>query len=249
MQGNMLQKNYYIIILLGVLVVAGIYFSMFCKKSNVQGDMPFEQATTLLKEIYQDKSGFGIPTEETDMIRAQGGAPTYGEISYQAVDTLLKDLFITDEDVLYDLGSGVGKVVLQGYLSFPFKKVVGVELSKKRFDQSVEAKNLLKEKGLINPKRPIVFVQEDFADSNLDDATVVYMGSTCYSSELMDTLVKKLAKLKKGLRVISLKSLPDSEKHNFALVKEYRLPMSWSKSSPVHVYELKEPMVNMQNQT
>jgi len=210
--------------------------------------MQFDQVTLLINEVFKDKSGFGIPSEETEIIRARGGAPTYGEISYKAVDTVLNDLFITDEDVLYDLGSGVGKMVLQSYLSFPFKKVVGIELSTKRLSQSVEAKNLLKEQGLMNPKRAILFLQEDFTESDIDDATVVYLGSTCYSSDLMNTLVKKLSKLKKGLRVITLKRLPDSEEYDFVLIKEYRLPMSWSKSSPVHVYELREQMPNMQNQ-
>jgi len=250
MQGTMVKKNYFIIILVGILVVAGVYFSMLhYKKVNCHGNMSFKEATSLLNELYADKSGFGIPAEETEMIRAQGGAPTYGEISYEAVDKVLNDLCITQEDVLYDLGSGVGKVVLQGYLSFPFKKTVGVELSKKRYDQSVEAKNLLEKKGLLNAKRPLMFLQEDFTESNLDDATVVYMGSTCYSDELMEALVEKLAKLKKGVRVISLKRLPDAEKYNFVLVKEYRLPMSWSKSSPVNVYELKESVAaKTQNQ-
>ncbi|HEB41733.1 MAG TPA: hypothetical protein ENI08_01790 [Candidatus Dependentiae bacterium] len=249
MQKNMLRRNYYVITITMLLTIVGVYFiTSRCNKNNFQGDMPFEQATTLLGELYKDKSGFGIPSEETEIIRSRGGAPTYGEISYKAVDTILNDLFITDEDVLYDLGSGVGKMVLQSYLSFPFKKVVGVELSTKRFAQSVEVKDLLEEKGLMNPKRPILFLQEDFTESDLDDATVVYLGSTCYSLDLMNTLVKKLSKLKKGLWVITLKRLPDPEEYNFTLIKEYRLPMSWSKSSPVHVYELKEQMPNRQSQ-
>ncbi len=248
MQKNMLRRNYYVITITMLLTIVGVYFiTSRCNKNNFQGDMPFEQATTLLGELYKDKSGFGIPSEETEIIRSRGGAPTYGEISYKAVDTILNDLFITDEDVLYDLGSGVGKMVLQSYLSFPFKKVVGVELSTKRFAQSVEAKDLLEEKELINPNRTILFLKEDFTESDLDDATVVYLGSTCYSLDLMNTLVKKLSKLKKGLRVITLKKFSDPEEYNFALIKEYRLPMSWSKSSPVNVYELKEQMTNTQS--
>jgi len=249
MQENVLKRNYHVIAIMILLIIAGVYFfTSRCSKNDFQGDMSFEQATTLLGELFKDKSGFGIPSEETEIIRSRGGAPTYGEISYKAVDTVLNDLFITDEDILYDLGSGVGKMVLQSYLSFPFKKVVGVELSTKRFTQSVEAKDLLEEKGLMNSKRAILFLQEDFTESDLNDATVVYLGSTCYSLDLMNRLVKKLSKLKKGLRVITLKILPDPEEYNFVLIKEYRLPMSWSKSSPVRVYELKEQMPNTQSQ-
>jgi len=249
MQENMLRKNYYVITIMILLIIAGVYFfTSRCSKNDFKGDMSFEQATTLLNELYKDKSGFGIPSEETELIRTKGGAPTYGEISYKAVDTVLNDLFITEEDVLYDLGSGVGKMVLQSYLSFPFKKMVGIELSTKRFAHSVAAKDLLEEKGLMNSQRAILFLQEDFTESDLDDATVVYLGSTCYSLDLMNRLVKKLSKLKKGLRVITLKKFSDPEEYNFVLAKEYRLPMSWSKSSPVHVYELKEQMLNRQSQ-
>ena len=174
------------------------------------------------------------------MIRATGGLPAYGEISYKAVNRVLRDSFITNDDVLYDLGSGVGKMVLQSYLSFPFKKVIGIELSKHRYAQSMKARNLLKKKGLMNSNCTLLFFQENFAQSNIDDATVVYMGLKNCSSNFMTMFVKKLAKLKKGLRVITLQKLPNSDSYNFTFIKEYRLPMSWTKSSSVYVYELEQ---------
>lgn len=239
MQKGIVQKNYYAIVLTTLLTIVGAcFFTLRCNKNNFQGDVPLEQVTLLLNEIYKNKSGFGIPREEAEMIRGTGGLPGYGEISYKAVDTVLQDLFITNEDVLYDLGSGVGKMILQSYLSFPFKKVIGIELSKSRYVQAIEAKNLLEEKKFMSSNRTIRFFQEDFTKSNINDATVVYTGLKNCSDNFMTMLVKKLAKLKNRLRVITLQRLPDSDFYNFTFIKEYRLPMSWSKSSSVYVYEL-----------
>jgi len=241
MQKSMAQKNYHGISITILLVAASAYFfTLQCNKNSFQGNVPFEQVTLLLNELYRDKSGFGIPREEAEIIRATGGLPAYGEISYKAVNRVLRNLFITNDDVLYDLGSGVGKMVLQSYLSFPFKKVIGIELSKHRYTQSIKARNLLEQKGFVNLNCTPLFLQEDFAKSSIDDATVIYIGLKNCSDNFMTMVVKKLAKLKKGLRVITLQRLPNSDFYNFTFLKEYRLPMSWTRSSSIYVYELNQ---------
>jgi len=84
MQKYMVQKNYYEITMVTFLVVAGTYFfTLRCNKNNFQGNLPLEQVTLLLNELYRDESGFGIPREEAEIIRATGGLPVYGEISYK----------------------------------------------------------------------------------------------------------------------------------------------------------------------
>jgi len=86
----------------------------------------------------------------------------------------------------------------------------------------------------------MLFFQEDFIKFNINDATVVYIGLKNCSDNFMTMLVKKLAKLKKGLRVITLQRLPNSNFYNFIFIKEYRLAMSWTRFLPVYLYELNQ---------
>lgn len=206
------------------------------KKQKVQ---PIVDPRSIMTEVYDRKSGFGIPAHETKLIEGKGGAPTYGEIKADSLAVLLHDLNITKKDVIYDLGSGIGKVIVQSYLEFPFKKAVGIELSEKRYNLSTQVLDALKNRGLVDPKRHIEFIYGDFVETPFKDATVVYLCSTCYSDELMTTLAEKFSQLKKGAHIISLKQIKDPAKHKLALTKEYRLPMTWSgpDGSPVYVYE------------
>lgn len=193
----------------------------------------------IIAEIYANVSGNKITTAEIDLIKKKGGNPTYGEIKPESLTTLLQELGITKDDVLYDLGSGTGKVVVQSCLEFPFKKVVGIELCQNRHEKATHALGQLKQRGFIKKKHSIHFIQGDIVETPCKDATVIFMCSTCFSDELMTKLAEKISQLKKGTRVITLKRLPNPKKYKLAFVREYRLAMSWStpEGSPVYVYE------------
>lgn len=193
----------------------------------------------IISEICANVSGNQISAAESALIIKKGGCPTYGEIKPASLTKLLQELGITKNDILYDLGSGTGKVVVQSYLEFPFKKVVGIEISQNRHKKSMDALSQLKKRGLIKKKRTINFIQGDIVETPYTDATVIYMCSTCFSDELMTKLAEKISQLKKGARVITLKRLPNPKKYKLALIREYRLAMSWStpEGSPVYVYE------------
>jgi len=199
----------------------------------------------LMNDLYSGVSGFGIPQSDEQKIVEKGGAPTYGEILYESEKVLLDELPADLKNgVFYDFGSGVGKTCVQAYLDYPFKKVVGVELSHKRFSSAERIKKELESQGYIEKGRKLEFLNKDFAEIKPTDASVIYMCSTCYSSELMNSLITTFAAtLKQGSRVITLKPFSEPEKFGFVEIKEHRLPMTWSKDiggSPVHVYEYRD---------
>lgn len=196
-------------------------------------------AHDVISEVYANVTGHQISAIESDLIKQKGGNPTYGEIKPESLTKLLQDLGITKHDVLYDLGSGTGKVVVQSCLEFPFKKVVGIELCQNRHEKAVHALEQLKQRGFIKKNHPIHFIQGDIVEKPCTDATVIFMCSTCFSDELMTKLAEKISQLKKGICVITLKRLPDPKKYKLTLMREYRLAMSWStpEGSPVYVYE------------
>lgn len=86
------------------------------------------------------------------------------------------------------------------------------------------------------PERILEFRNEDILTADISDATIVFTCSTCFSEEVMKNLTEKLAQLKEGLRVLTLKQLTPHV--DFKLVKTYTLPMTWSKTSPVYLYVL-----------
>lgn len=189
----------------------------------------------IIDELYKNISGFTITEKERTDVRDKGGNPTYGEITYKGADELLRTLDLKPTDVFYDLGSGVGKLVVQAILTTPIKKAVGVELSPTRHEHAVSIKKELATRDLLKDKE-LEFVNQNVSQAALSDATVIFMCSTCFSDELMKSLTDKFSKLKKGVRVITLRKLPEPNK--FKLIKQLHLPMSWSNSSIVYIYQL-----------
>lgn len=189
-----------------------------------------------IESLYQGVTGFNISEEEANNINNKGGASTYGEITYQSAKKILDDLNIIPSDVFYDLGSGIGKLNIQVFLTTPVKKVVGIELSPTRFKYAHDIQEKLKKEGAIKNSRILSFLKEDITQADLSDATIIYMCSTCFSDELMKKLLDKLSKLKKGLKVITLKKFPENKVFN--LIKSYTLPMTWSTNTTVYLYKL-----------
>lgn len=222
------------------LLCFGILFTCATHSFDISMRKPnsVAQVETLFSRIYAQSTSY-IPKEEASLIEQKGGNATYGEIVPDSLNRILSDLGVTKKDVLYDLGSGMGKAVIQSYLTFPFKKVVGIELADKRYQQATQAMNYLDTHGYLDKKRTMLFIKGDIVETPYKDATIIYMCSTCFSDALMEKIAEKCSHLNKGLRIITLKLIPNPSNYKLLLKNEYRLPMTWSQSfgSPVYVYE------------
>src|SRR5205823_2256234 len=97
---------------------------------------------------YQDENGFSICGDEREYIEKCGGNPTYGEILSPSLAQLIQKLALTKNDVLFDLGSGAGKVCIQVALSSP-AKAVGIELSATRHALAQKIKQKLIEEHIL----------------------------------------------------------------------------------------------------
>ncbi len=190
----------------------------------------------IIDQYYNTVSGFGISKEDEEHIKKNGCASTYGEITCDSVEKLINYLQPKKTDVFADAGCGVGKLVIQFLLSSPVKKSIGIELSKERYNKALTVKEALRKDKKLPDNRILEFYNDNILNVNLNEVTIFFMCSTCFSSELMQQITAKLATLKPGLRIITLKSLPDNK--NFKLITTMNLPMTWSSSTPVHIYEL-----------
>eukprot|EP00198_Chlamydomonas_reinhardtii_P003116 XP_001692452.1 predicted protein [Chlamydomonas reinhardtii] len=100
-----------------------------------------------LEEVFMSKRGFIIPRKEAALVDATGGSATYGEITGDGVRQFLARVPLQSDDVLVDLGSGLGRLVLQAAATARLRRCVGLELSACRHEQSAWAAARLAELG------------------------------------------------------------------------------------------------------
>ncbi|KAL6065290.1 Histone-lysine N-methyltransferase, H3 lysine-79 specific [Balamuthia mandrillaris] len=165
-------------------------------------------------------------------------AHVYGEITPGSVDRIMAKVQLNSKDIFYDLGSGVGKVVIQIGLESPVKKSIGLELSHTRYERAREALSRLK----YHPTKhfskkdlaKVDFREEDFGLGDWKDATVVYMCNTCYPVELIAKVVFHL-RLCPNIRYVLAYEVWNKwgkvtsmlEDAGFTLVDRFRVRTSW----------------------
>ena len=90
-----------------------------------------EEVDRRLEELYAGLPDVhDLPTEELRLIDKSGGHQAYGELCPSGVRNVMQRLAPRIGDVVADLGSGCGRMVLQCALEWPtLHSVVGVELS------------------------------------------------------------------------------------------------------------------------
>ena len=97
-------------------------------------------------------------------------------------------------DVFYDLGCGRGQLCVVAVAEFGVKRAVGIELHRGRAAKAAER---IQEMGLTDR---IEIRNEDFMESDLHDATIVY----CGLGEVDEDVALFGRKLKTGCRIVSL---------------------------------------------
>jgi len=200
-----------------------------------------EEAEKLIALLYEGINAFIISDTERELFKQCKSESTYGEIVVGSLEQLVNIVQPTCDDVFYDLGSGKGQAPLYMAMRTPMRKCVGIELAQTRHNYALQAREKFYQHAA-TCDCIVEFYQGDFTDStlNFDDATIVWMNSTCYPEEVMHKIVQRLSTLPSGLRVISLKALPSPEKYHFKLAQQFTLPMTWSGSVNTHLYILEK---------
>jgi|ERR1711998_87866 len=204
-----------------------------------------------------------------------GQPVTYGEILAASVADVSHqfDHVQRHEKEFWDLGSGAGKLVLQEFLENGWKRSVGVELVKRRWDIAHQALAKLSEMHAEqNPsvlqafgedakltltgdeqeeygqevcfgttERGVCMKHDDMTKvDGMENAGGVFMCSTCFSDELLSTVMdKQFTKMSPQSVVLSLRKLPERSLAKDGLELEATLDedMSWAKADHVRVYK------------
>jgi SAM-dependent methyltransferase len=186
-----------------------------------------------VRRIYRSIDGFGIPREDERIVARSRSSATYGELMPTATVRLLEQLALTRRDVFYDLGAGVGKVVLLAAATTPVARAVGVELSPERVARGQSTLAAAVTEGIPGARRATL-IEADMLRCPLDDATVVYTCSTAFPSAFMRRLARRLAQLPRLRAVVSLQDF--DRVRGFELSEIPRLDASWKRRTQIHIY-------------
>ena len=196
-----------------------------------------EDIIHFLYSIYNDIS----PTSISINCRKKHGlygdrSLTYGESHLPSLYEIFNEVKPKEGEIFYDLGSGSGRLVLYAALSFPFAKCVGIELLDDLVTSSQEKLDLCKKRAFSlpgfeqNKLGEVEFRQADFTKSNISDANIVYIASTCFENEFMLNLSLYLEnQLAKKTRVITFARPLSSNK--FKIIKKGLFPMEWGQTT------------------
>lgn len=134
-----------------------------------------------------------LPVPTSKVASAQGDVP-YVPTPNEVVVEMLKMAGVTKDDLVYDLGSGDGRLVIMAAQQFG-ARAVGVEIDQKLVDQSNQN---AKAAGVSDR---VKFVRQDLFETDFKDATVM----TLYLLTQVNLKLrpKLLSELKPGTRVVS----------------------------------------------
>ena len=193
---------------------------------------------TYLDMLYEDISGFEEENEQDHKLTAQRKEQTtYGELLYAGFKKLTKYLTLSEEDVFYDFGSGVGKLVYQFFMHTPVKAAIGLEACRPRHLEALGVLRRFKKEipDFFNEGRKCQFLNNDFLKTAIKDATVIYVCSTCFSERLIRQIATKINKEAKKIRYVI--SLDPMENLRIPFFKEIKVKCCWDKAMECYIYK------------
>ena len=116
---------------------------------------PDDVTKATLDTLYADlPTGDEIPIDDLRAIDDSGGHEAYGELTIRGMRELRPRLAPGRDDVFYDLGSGVGRSVMQAAMERPVARAIGVELSATRDDVGQRALSRVQDAALRERSAP-----------------------------------------------------------------------------------------------
>lgn len=154
------------------------------------------------------------------------------------------------EHVFYDLGSGVGRMVLQVGLDYcspgPVRRSVGVELSQERHTAAVDAWQRMRAELALGGEREALdeatceLIHGDILDAQLSEATIAWVANSFFTEEFLQRLCDKLAVEAPQLQFVGFNDALGEwgvELRGFSLDAALHVPMSWDGEATAYVYK------------
>jgi hypothetical protein len=141
--------------------------------------------------------------------------------------------------VFYDLGSGLGKVVVGMAVLNPELRCVGVEIVPERVRIANSTLEKIRQRQI---RSRIVFHHGDFlsGDLNFRDAICIFVSNLCFTETTNCQIAQKiLREATPGCLVIVSREIPLPAERCQRLERDCVIPMTWSASSTCFVYRIR----------
>lgn len=177
--------------------------------------------------------------------RIDPGNLTYGEVTYAGMEAVYDALNLKQGDVFFDLGSGVGKLVLYVALRAQVARSVGLEVGEKRHALAVgacERLKALKEEpdaklsSLTQPCSEFQVLQADICKYAYQDASVVVITNVCMDMQVQSRAVEQLLRCSAIRRLVTTCALPPNNR--LKLARAVCVACTWCKQSSWQVYDV-----------
>ena len=200
-----------------------------------------------IDKVYSTLDGYNV--NKSGNITPKNVVETYGELTIEGFNKLLGDNSWKGYN-FYDLGSGVGKVVIYSHLLKDFDKSVGVEFNKERHNKAKTAQRKLTSKIKIKKhrktrktnKQKLIFNRGTMFNKKYFDNkknSVYFISNLCFTEEMNKQLTEYFNKyrVKPGLKTIIFcsKELPNLK---FTSKDTLSVQMTWSNDSQIYKYLL-----------
>lgn len=201
-------------------------------------------AIACLQKIFaKNHTGFGSDITDENI---DPGNLQYGEVTYQGMQPLYSALDLRPGDVFYDLGCGVGKLVLYVALRGDAQRSVGLEVGQRRFllaegarcslDEELDS---LKKTGKSQPSSTeYKFMLADISRHRYLDPTVAVLTNLCMDMGVQSRTVNCLLRCPSFRRLVSITPLLHSR---LKLVRSVMVSCTWAKVSAWQVYDVLPP--------
>mmetsp|Transcript_47074 Transcript_47074/g.88019 ORF Transcript_47074/g.88019 Transcript_47074/m.88019 type:complete len:299 (-) Transcript_47074:184-1080(-) len=204
------------------------------------GNSHAEAVSCLQKIFAKNHTGFG--SDSTDQ-NIDPGNLQYGEVTYQGMQPLYNALDLQPGDVFYDLGCGVGKLVLYVALRGDAARSVGLEIGQRRFLLAEGARCSLDEElektgKSQSPSTEYKFMLADISRHRYLDPTVVVLTNLCMDMGVQSRTVNCLLRCPSFRRLVSITPLLHTR---LKLVRSVMVACTWAKVSAWQVYDVLPP--------
>lgn len=178
---------------------------------------------TVFQDLYKDTNGFILSRQAREGKDAM--EYTYGEIDFISFIALLS---LTNPDartVFYDLGSGTGKAVIASAMVFNIKSY-GIEIFHQLHHAAQKQQQRLQNIAdyQLNADN-IHFINMNFLDADLNNATLIFINATALFGETWAALNQRLKQVKINATIITTSKKLSTD--DFVIKKITPVQMSW----------------------
>jgi hypothetical protein len=134
---------------------------------------------------------------------------------------------MSEQDVFVDLGAGIGKIVLQVFLTTPVKKAYGIEIVDESYQRSLRVAQKVQQElpDFYSEGRELKFLLGNFLETSLEGTTVALVNSICLNQKIVHELGKVLNNTNSIHTVFTLRPMPTLKRLRFK--RTIRIECSW----------------------